>query len=244
MRRILIIGGTSAIAQAAARIFAERGDAVFLTARNALRLEAVADDLRVRGAAKVATAVLEATDYERQEPVIEQACDALGGLDVVLIAQGTLPVQRECELSREATRRQFETNTLSVISLLTHLANVFEQQRHGTLAVISSVAGDRGRRSNYVYGTTKAAIDAFMEGLRHRLGPYGVRVLTIKPGLVDTPMTARFQKNLLWTTPERIGRGIDRAIDRGGTIYLPWFWRPVMCLIRALPDALFQRMRL
>jgi len=244
MRRVLIIGVTSAIAQSTARLFAAHGDALFLTARNALRLDAVADDLRIRGAAKVATAILEAADYERHQPVIEHAYAALGGLDAVLIAHGTLPDQRQCELSAELTRQQFETNALSVISLLTHLANRFEQQGHGTLAVISSVAGDRGRQSNYVYGTTKAAIDTFMEGLRNRLHPSGVRVLTIKPGLVDTPMTAGFQKNLLWATPESVGRGIYKAIERGGILYLPWFWRPVMALIRALPEVVFDRMHL
>jgi len=245
MQKILVIGGTSAIAESTARLFAERGDAMFLTARNPSRLEAVASDLRVRGAAKVTAAILEAADYDRHEAVIEEAHGALGGLDAVLIAHGTLPDQRQCEISTELTRAQFETNALSVISLLTHLANRFEEQGHGTLAVISSVAGDRGRQSNYVYGAAKAAIDTFMEGLRNRLFRSGVRVLTIKPGLVDTPMTTGFRKNFLWAKPERVGRGIFKAMDsRSGVVYLPWFWRPIMELIRAIPEAVFKRIRL
>ena len=142
MRRTLIIGATSAIAQASSRLFAQAGDALFLVARNADKLTMVADDLKVRGAALVHTETLDVLDYGRHKGVIDTAIEALDGLDLVLIAHGTLPDQKACEKSFELTSKEFEVNALCTISLLTHLANYFEEQGQGTIAVISSVAGD------------------------------------------------------------------------------------------------------
>ncbi|HVO84809.1 MAG TPA: SDR family NAD(P)-dependent oxidoreductase, partial [Syntrophobacteria bacterium] len=169
MERILIIGATSAIAQATARLFAAEGASLFLVGRDPEKLRAVADDLRVRGAPQVETMTMDAAEYDRHQGIIEEARRFLGGLDTALIAHGTLPDQKACETSFDLTRREFATNALSVISLLTHLANSFERQGSGTLAVISSVAGDRGRQSNYVYGAAKAAVTTFLSGLRGRL---------------------------------------------------------------------------
>ncbi len=132
-------------------------------------------------------------------PLVDAAFEALGGLDTALIAHGTLPDQKSCEESFEAAHRAFEINALGVMSLLTHLANRFEAQGFGTIAVLGSVAGDRGRQSNYVYGAAKGAISVFMQGLRNRLHRRGVHVLTIKPGWVITPMTAAFPKGILWS---------------------------------------------
>ncbi len=111
--------------------------------------------------------------------------------------------------------------------------------------MISSVAGDRGRQSNYVYGSAKAAITEFTSGLRQRLHSKNVRVVTIKPGFVDTPMTAAFKKGLLWSTPAAVGKSIARAMIRGTpVVYAPWFWRPIMAVIKAIPEFVFQRLRL
>ncbi len=134
---------------------------------------------------------------------------------------------------------------MSVISLLTHLGNRFEAQRHGAIAVISSVAGDRGRLSNYVYGTAKGAVSIFMQGLRNRLYKSGVNVLTIKPGFVDTPMTAQLPKGALWAQPDHIAAGIIKAIDSGKTVvYLPGFWRLIMLIIKSIPESVFRRLSL
>lgn len=243
MRKTLIIGATSAIAQATARLFARDGDAIFLLARNEVKLNAIADDLRVRGASQVTAEVFEAHSYDQHKEIIDRAADELGGIDLVLIAYGTLPDQKACEASFDVARREFETNALSVISLLTHLANRFEVQKHGTIAVISSVAGDRGRQSNYVYGSAKGAVTIFMQGLRNRLHASGVKVITVKPGFVDTPMTVAFDKGLLWVQPEKAATGISKAIERGNEIaYVPWFWRYIMCLIRSVPEKIFKRL--
>ncbi len=245
MRKTLIVGATSAIAQATARLFAADGASLFLVARDERKLNAVAEDLRVRGARQIETWVMDATDYDRHQEIIEEAVERLGGLDLVLMAHGTLPDQKACEASFEMTRRDFETNALSVISLLTHVANYFEQENQGTVAVISSIAGDRGRQSNYVYGASKGAITLFMQGLRNRLAHSGVHVLTIKPGFIDTPMTEAFKKGSLWVKPDKAADGIYRAIDkRREVVYVPWFWRYIMLAIRAIPERAFKRLSL
>jgi len=245
MRRVLIFGATSAIAEAAARLFAARGDALFLAGRSGPRLQAIADDLTVRGACRAEILALDARAFDRIPALLQAASERLGGLDTALIAHGTLPDQAACQRSVELMREEFDTNAASVMALCTHLANQFETQGHGLIAVISSVAGDRGRQSNYVYGSAKAAVTAFTSGLRQRLYRKGIRVLTIKPGFVSTPMTAAFSKGALWATPERVAADIVRAIDRGKTvIYTPWFWRPIMWIIRAVPETVFLRLRL
>jgi short-subunit dehydrogenase len=246
MHKILIVGATSAIAEATARIFAARGDALFLVARHADRLRAIAADLDLRGTSRVATATLDVADFSSHQAVIDAAERELGGLDIVLIAHGTLPDQGECEKSVDRLRREFDVNALATMSLLTLTANTFEQRRAGILAVISSVAGDRGRQSNYVYGAAKAAVSVFLCGLRQRLAKSDVAVLTIKPGFVDTPMTAAIaNKGALWAKPDQIGAGIARAIDRRcDIVYLPWFWRPIMWVIRHIPLGVFKRIKL
>lgn len=245
MRHILIIGATSAIAEATARHFAQDGDRLFLVARNPERLSAVAADLKNRGASQVEALVLDANDTGQHAALVAQADAALEGLDTVLIAHGTLSDQNACEASYETALAELQTNCLSVISLLTHIANLFEKQRNGKIAVISSVAGDRGRQSNYVYGTAKAAVTIFLQGLRGRLHRSGVNVITIKPGFVDTPMTAGFQKGPLWASSEQIGRGIYRAIvRRKGTVYLPSFWIIIMTIIKVIPEGVFKRLKI
>ncbi len=245
MRRILVVGAGSAIAQATCRIFAARGDALYLVARNADLLGATAADLRIRGAREVGVETLDANDLRTHSGMIERAEGTMGGLDTVLIAHGTLSDQEACEKSVEMTLRELGTNGISVIALLTPIAERFAQRRAGTIVVISSVAGDRGRQSNYVYGAAKSLVSTFTSGLRQRLYKSGVSVITIKPGFVDTPMTAAFSKGVLWAKPHRIAAGIVRAIDRSATVvYLPAFWRPIMFIIRAVPEGLFRRLKL
>jgi decaprenylphospho-beta-D-erythro-pentofuranosid-2-ulose 2-reductase len=245
MQKILIIGATSAIAEATARLFAARGDRLYLLARNRERLETMAKDLKIRGAGSVAFDVLDVNEFDRHPALLDAASTTMDGIDIVLIAHGTLPDQKTCEGDFRRTLEELNTNAIGTISLLTHLANRFEQQRHGVIAAISSVAGDRGRQSNYVYGTAKAAVTVFLQGLRNRLYKSGVKVLTIKPGFVDTPMTADFSKGLLWAQPEKIAKDILKAISASRSVlYTPWFWRPVMVLIRLIPEPLFKRLSL
>jgi decaprenylphospho-beta-D-erythro-pentofuranosid-2-ulose 2-reductase len=243
--RILIVGATSAIASETARAYAGEGARLFLIGRNAAKLASVADDLRVRGAAEVHTALLDVAQIPHHAQVIDSAVSTLGGLDVALIAHGSLPVQSECQNDVGETVNALHVNFTATIALLTLLANYFEAQHSGCIAVITSVAGDRGRQSNYVYGAAKGGVDRFLQGLRNRLHASGVTVLTIKPGFVDTPMTAGVKKTPLFASARRAGRGIQRAIEhRRDVVYIPWFWRPVMMVIRGLPEWLFKRLHL
>ena len=245
MLKVMIVGATSAIAEATARHYAARGASLYLVARDAERLDVMTGDLKVRGAPQVHTALCDFGAPFDAVALVDTASAALDGVDVVLIAHGVLPDQAVCEQNITALRAAFEINTLSSLALLTALANRMQAQAHGSIAVIGSVAGDRGRQSNYVYGASKAALEVFLSGLRNRLARHGVAVLTVKPGFVDTPMTAAFKKGPLWATPDAVARGIVAAIDkRRDVVYLPWFWYGIMTIIRAIPERLFKRLSL
>lgn len=244
MKKVLVLGATSAIAQATCRLLAARGAALHLVGRNAPQLEAVAKDLSVRGA-RVSTRVQELNELSSHEELVSHADSELGGMDGVLLAQGLLGSQPESERSWEEAQKVLTTNFVGPASLLTHVANLLEQRGAGTIVVISSVAGDRGRQSNYVYGSSKGGLNVFLQGLRNRLARSNVAVVTVKPGFVDTPMTAHLPKNALFASPERVAKGILRAVDaRRDEVYVPGFWRLIMFAVRSIPEGLFKRMRL
>ncbi|WP_137191117.1 SDR family oxidoreductase [Stenotrophomonas rhizophila] len=243
MQKVLIIGATSAIAEAVARLYAARGSALFLVGRNAARLETIAADLRVRGAQRVDTGVLDMNDVAGHAAMLDAAWAATGGIDSVLVAHGTLPDQEACEQSVDLAMREFVTNGTSTIALCVALAQRLPSGAN--LAVISSVAGDRGRASNYLYGSAKAAVTAFLSGLGQKLGKRGINVLTIKPGFVDTPMTRDFKKGALWASADKVAQGIVRASDRRRAVaYLPGFWWAIMMVIKNIPEFVFRRIKL
>jgi decaprenylphospho-beta-D-erythro-pentofuranosid-2-ulose 2-reductase len=237
-----VIGATSTIAEAIARRFASQGAALCLVARNPVRLRTVADDLLVRGASKAEMLCADLTQFEQHEALIAAAVERLEEIDTVLVAHGVLGDQKAGEADYREADLVLATNFLSVVSLLTPLANYFERRGAGCIAVISSVAGDRCRRSNYIYGSSKAGLNAFLDGLRCRLHPRGVSVITVKPGLVDTAMTAHLSKTRLFAKPKTIALGVQRAMLSGKDVaYLPGFWAPVMLIIRMLPRFIFKR---
>jgi short-subunit dehydrogenase len=245
VNRIMIIGASSAIAHATARLFAREGGCFYLVGRDENRLRAVADDLKVMGATKTEIHIMDVLDYERHDTIITEAVTKLDGLDTVLIAHGELPNQRACEGSFKSTRISFEVNCLSTLSILTHIANRFEKRKSGTIVVISSVAGDKGRRSNYIYGASKGALTIFLQGLTARLREAGVTVTTVKPGYVDTPMTSSFTKNFLWAQPNRVAQDIYRAIEKGKEeVYTPWFWKYIMWVLDTAPAFVLRRFNL
>jgi short-subunit dehydrogenase len=243
--KVLIIGATSAIAQETAKQFAKEGADLFLVGRNADKLMAVQQDLGVRGANSVGTYVVDLDQIAQHPSILEKSIEHLGHLDSVLVAHGTLSNQQACQNSVAETLKEIHTNISSVFSLLTHLANYFEDQKRGTIAVITSVAGDRGRQSNYVYGAAKGAQTIFLEGLRNRLTKSGVSVITIKPGFVDTPMTAHIKKTALFADSKAVGGKIYQTMKQPrDVLYVPWFWSPIMSLIRRIPEPLFKRLSL
>jgi short-subunit dehydrogenase len=242
---IIIIGATSSISYETAKLFASAGANLFLVARSSDHLEIIAADLRARGAGRVETYQLDVNEFEKHEMIFDAAINAFGTLDLLFIAHGTLSDQRACENDPSKTMQEFHTNLLSTVSLFTIAANIIEQQRKGMIAVISSVAGDRGRGSNYVYGAAKAGLSTFTSGLRNRLRKSGVHVLTIKPGQVDTPMTVSYKKTLTWTRPEVVAKDIITAMKkRDDVLYTPHYWRWIMLVIRTIPEPVFKRLKL
>ena len=243
--KILIIGATSAIAKATARIYAERKQELFLIARNEEKLDALAADLTVRGAHTVDHAIVDLNKHRDHGKAIDAAFDFLGTIDVALICHGSLPDQDASEVNFKLAEREINTNGLSVISLLTILSSKFKQQGSGTIAVITSVAGDRGRASNFVYGAAKSMVSAYLQGMRGKLFPHKVHVVDIRPGLVDSPMTAHLKKGPLWSSPERIANKIVASIAAGRhTVYAPGYWRGIMFVVRLIPNFIFKRLKI
>ncbi len=243
MRKIVIFGASSAIAEHTARKFSQEEVELVLVARSEQKLAAVADDLRTRGAKVAATLVCDLADISKHEVLLQNIEQSLADYDTVLLAHGMLGDQEACQVNYEKAEEQLRVNLLSHISLLTRIANIFEARRRGCIAVIGSVAGDRGRKSNYVYGCSKGALEIFCSGLRNRLHDSGVQVLTIKPGFVATPMTAHLKHGPLFANPEQVAEGIYKAIKSGrNVVYLPWFWRYIMLIIKHIPEALFKKM--
>lgn len=245
-KNILIIGATSAIAEAVARRYAAEGARLVLVARQQDKVEIVAADLRVRGAASASAQLWDAHDVTALPAVIDRAWQSLGQVDVALIAHGTLPDQERAESDMAYAVEHFRLNGESAIACMLVLAARFEAQGDGVLAVIGSVAGDRGRGSNYLYGAAKAAVDACASGLRARLFKKGVHVLTIKPGFVATPMTSGLDLPAkLTVSPDRVAGDIQKAIEaRKDVLYTPWFWALIMLIIRWIPGPVFKRLSL
>ena len=242
---VLIIGASSAIAYETARIYAEKGSQLMLVARNLDKLEIIKKDLLTRGAITVGVTSWDLFDFEHHDEILHKSISTLGTIDIVLIAHGSLPNQTQTELDYKLTEQEIKINFLSIVSLLTILGKYFAERKQGTIAVISSVAGDRGRMSNYIYGSAKGALSIFLEGFRNRLFHRGVNIVTIKPGFVSTPMTDHIEKNFLYVHPKVIASGIYNAITQGKSVsYLPWFWKYIMFIIKILPEFIFKRLKL
>jgi len=238
MTRVLILGATSAIAGDIARIYARGGATLFLVGRSEEKLAALRDEL---GESVAGSQSADFIDFAGNTKVIGSAILELGGLDVALIAHGMIGDQLLSERDEAEAARIMDVNYRSAVSLLIPLANTLEAQGHGHLAVLSSVAGERGRPRNYTYGAAKGALTLYLQGVRSRLWPH-VGVHTIKLGPVDTPMTVNHPKNRLFASSPAVAERIVRVIDAGvSEAYVPWYWRPIMFAVRNLPEALFQR---
>ena len=244
-RKILVLGATSGIAEATCRIWASQGASLFLVARNAEKLAAVAADLRTRGASYVDTAVADLDDTDKHPELLAHAVNSLTGMDIAYLAHGILGDQAEAEQDFNAAAQILYTNLMAPISLLTWLANFCVQRRSGTLAVISSVAGDRGRKSNYLYGASKAGLSAFLAGLRNRIDREGVTVLTIKPGPIRTAMTVAMPNSEKFADVDSVAESIVSAIaKRKDVLYVPFQWQPIMFIIRNIPERIFKKLNL
>ena len=243
-KTILILGATSSIAQATARLLAREDSHFFLVGRNESKLKVIAADLEQRTQCKAETYAIELKDTSTHADLVEIAIKSLESkIDLTLIAYGTLPDQESTQEDPEATLDSLEVNFNSPASLLTRLAMHYQEQESGTIAVITSVAADRGRKTLYTYCSAKAALSTFTDGLRGRLLPHKVQVLNIKPGVVDTPMTAHLKKGLLATTPKKVAEDILKAIKKKkDVLYTPGRWWWIMFIIRHIPEKIFKKL--
>jgi decaprenylphospho-beta-D-erythro-pentofuranosid-2-ulose 2-reductase len=245
--KIIILGALSAIAEAAARKWAERGAHLLLVGRDRERIEGVAADLRIRGGlADIYEADLASINVEK---ALAEMMGQLGQVDVVLLAYGVLGDQRLAETDPAEASRILTTNFTSAAAWCLAVAKVLERQQRGVLIVIGSVAGDRGRRSNYIYGAAKGALGILVQGIAHRLASSAARAVVVKPGFVDTPMTAAItKKGILWAKPQKIAETIVQASMSNAPIspvvYAPSFWRWIMYIVRFMPNFMFHRTQL
>lgn len=244
--RIAVFGATSAIAEAVARRYARERAELFLAGRREEALQAIATDLEVRGAGRVATWAGDLADAAQHPPLLAAMDAAIGRPDVALLAWGTLTDQARAEADPLYAGRELSGNLTAPAALLLALAARMRDGKGGALVCITSVAGDRGRQSNFVYGAAKGGLQRFLEGLRHRLHPEGIAVLDVRPGFVATPMTAHLPRGgPLWAKPDQVAGDIVRAVERRrAVLYTPWFWRWIMLIVRSVPRPVFHRSRL
>jgi short-subunit dehydrogenase len=243
---VLILGATSMVARAVAGELAGRGYDLALGGRDGEELRATAADLSVRFGVRAAACHFDALDYPTHPATLASALDLFQGeLDGVVVCFGYMGEQETAAHDFDEARRILDTNFTACVSVLNPIADYLETRRRGFLCVLSSVAGDRGRQSNYIYGSAKAGLTAYLQGLRNRLFPAGIRVVTVKPGFMDTRMTYGRPGMFLVASPEAVARGIVRAIDGGADeVYLPGFWRAIMFIIRNIPERVFKRLKL
>lgn len=253
MSRILVLGATSAIAKSFVRQWLsqeiKKGRTEIecvLLGRQIDRLNTLTNDLRERGATKVTKYAFDVTELKDMENSLTSALQEAGDIDIALIAFGTLPDQQHCQDDTEYAANQFTLNATATITAMTIIANYLQKQAFGNLAVISSVAGDRGRASNGLYGSAKAAVSCYASAMRARLFAAGVHVTDVRPGFTASPMTAKLKlPSLLVSSPNTVARTMLRGISRGKpVVYAPWFWRWIMFGIKILPEKIFKRLNL
>lgn len=242
--RVMIFGASSGIALEFARRFAERGAILTLIARDSEKLKDLSADLLVRGAKDVSLCAFPLDDLQRSYEATLEIVRQTDTPHTVLIAHGVLGEQEELLADPSSIQRLYQVNVLSPIGILTALENVMMKKGRGTIAVISSVAGDRGRASNFVYGSSKAAISSFVSGMRARLARTKITLITVKPGMVATAMTAHLPRSPLMATAARVADDIIAAVvNKREVLYTPWFWRWIMLVIRCLPEFIFKKLR-
>jgi len=241
MSYVLIVGAKSDIAKEVARVYTKNGYDLYLAARNADELEEFAEDVRVRGGKSVELKELDVTAFDTHESFYDSLDEKPLG---VVVVSGYMPEQHEAQKDFSKSLNAINTNYTGAVSLLNIIANDMEDKRRGFIVGVSSVAGDRGRKANYIYGSAKAAFSAYLSGLRNRLHESGVSVLTVKPGFVATKMTENLDlPEKLTAQPSDVALDIFNAQQKGkNVLYTKWIWRYVMLIIGAIPEFMFKKM--
>lgn len=242
-KRIVIIGASSAIAEHCARLWARESADFLLVGRDLARVQRVADDLRVRSPqSDIQTTLIDFLDVNAIATLAQQA--AQSAIDMVLIAHGDLPVQQNCEQDLHQAQAALQVNGLSPALFAEAFAKQLAQQGHGTLALIGSVAGDRGRKANYVYGAGKGMLERYAQGLQHRFATTGIKIVLIKPGPTATPMTAHLPSGGL-ARVDQVAHVIIKAIESGKPVaYVPAKWQLIMLIVQHLPRWIFHKLNI
>lgn len=239
---VAVFGATSGIARATALELAKQGHRIVLLGRDTEELERTAADLRARTGATVSTMEFDAAATSSHADLVRDLAQSGGGLEGAVVAFGYLGSQETAQSDWHEAERILQLNFLTVASLLHALSAHFESQKSGWIVALSSVAGDRGRMSNYVYGSAKGGLSVFLQGLRARLQKSGVHVLTVKPGPVDTAMTFGMNKLPLLAQPGDVGASIVKALKKGqDVLYVPAPWRLIMFVLRSVPEKVFKK---
>ena len=241
MSYVLIIGAKSDIAKEVAREYAKNGYNLYLAARDAKSLEGLANDIKIRSGVDVKLKKFDITDFGSHQNFYESLEPKPLG---VIVVAGYMAEQKECEADFSKTLNTINVNFTGAVSILNIVANDMEQNKNGFIVGVSSVAGDRGRKANYIYGSAKAGFSAYLSGLRNRLYESGVNVLTVKPGFVATKMTAELDLPAKLTAqPEDVAKDIFEAQQNGKDIlYTKSIWRYVMLIIKHIPEFIFKKM--
>ncbi len=244
--QVVIFGATSEVAQHVLRLHAEQSDQILLVARNEERLKIVAHDAATRGAEIVDTICTDLGNTAEMEPLMQKLCNRLNRKTDWYFFQGELPDQQAAQTDWLTTQSALDTNFTCIAAALHYIANHIEHHQGGTVVVITSVAGLRGRQSNYIYGTGKGALNIYLQGLRNRLHKSNGQVITVMPGFIKTAMTAGMKREgFLWATPDRVANDIYKAVqNRRDICYTPWFWRYIMLIIQHIPETIFKRLNL
>ncbi|MDC3416698.1 SDR family oxidoreductase [Aquibacillus salsiterrae] len=243
MGSILVLGANSTIAQATVRKLTDKGKHFILTSRDPSQLEDLKNDINIRSQVDVQVREFDALDFAGHKAFFDDVVGSVDVLDGVLLMYGAMDDQKLAEHDFAVARNMIDVNYTSAVSMLNIAANYFEQRGAGFICAVSSVAGDRGRKSNYIYGSTKAGLSVYLQGLRNRLHRAGVHVITIKPGMVDTKMTyGLVEPGPLLADPVTVGRDIANGITaRREVVYTPWFWLIIMGIIKLIPEKIFKR---
>jgi len=243
MKNIVILGATSGISQAVAKQLLADDVSFHLVARNEQKLNIVANDLVSRGCHSAKCYVLDFNSIDAHPSLISSIFNGVDNIDTLFVSYGIMHSQQECETDVSKAVKQVNSNYTSTLSLLVLFSQRMETQSSGTIAVVSSVAGDRGRKSNFVYGSAKAGLTVFLEGLRYKLYSKGINVLTIKPGFIDSPMTADIKKGALWASTDQAANYIVKGIVKNkSVIYVPPFWFFIMAIIKLIPAFIFRKL--
>ncbi|MFC1742804.1 SDR family oxidoreductase [Candidatus Riflebacteria bacterium] len=244
-KKIVVLGACSSIGQAIARKYASMDVSVLLAGRDLAELEKICSDLKIRYSGEHYFAHFDALDFASHQGFLENCLKSMGRVTHLIICSGFMALQEKCEKDWSLTEKTLLTNYAGAVSIAGTFATYFEEEKEGTIIGISSVAGDRGRQSNFIYGSAKGAFSLYLSGLRNRLFKNNVHVMTVKPGFVDTKMTFGLKGLFLVASPDKVADDIFWAsMQKKNEIYTPFFWRYILLIIKLIPEFIFKRMKL